>query len=126
MKMQPRVVWRVVCALALLTPALAASPATPIEQRLISAKALEYVGVPYAGAYTSAHLKRTLSTDQAERLYQRVTTFWNAFPSAVKPIRSGRGQGYVWIVPRTPGLYAFNYYTLGSGTVDSYSCNLKP
>jgi len=126
MKIPPRVVWRVVCAHALLTPALAASPATPAEQGLINAKALEYAGVSCAGAYTSAHLGKTLSAAQAERLYQRVTTFWNAFPSAVKPIHSGRGPGYVWIAPRTPGLYAFNYYALGSGTVDSYSCTLKP
>ena len=54
MKMQPRVVLLVVCAYALLTPALAASPATPAEQRLINAKALEYVGVPCTGAYTAS------------------------------------------------------------------------
>lgn len=93
---------------------------------LINVKALGYVGVPCAGTYTSAHLEKTLSASQAERLHQRVTTFWNAFPSAIKPVRSGRGQGYVWIAPKTPGLYAFNYYALGRRTVDSYSCTLKP
>lgn len=126
MKMPPRVVWLVVCAHALFTPALAASPATPAEQNLINAKALRYVGVPCAETYTAAHLEKTLSASQAERLYQRVTTFWNAFPSAIKPVRSGRGQGYVWIAPKTPELYAFNYYALGRSTVDSYSCTLKP